>query len=81
MGSVSKKISDLGYAYTSQFVDDFVDASYIKAASQNISADYSESPSAVLTVACISGDIHQIALHVATEKGYFGEVKLTVTVS
>lgn len=81
MGSVSKKISDLGYAYPSQFVDDFVDDSYIKAAVTKTAEDYSKSARVPLTVACISGDIHQIALHVATEKGYFEEVKLTVTVS
>lgn len=33
-----------------------------------------------MKVACISGDIHQLALHVAVDRGFFDDVKLNISV-
>ncbi|MBR4202466.1 MAG: ABC transporter substrate-binding protein [Candidatus Methanomethylophilaceae archaeon] len=76
-------ISDLGFTSDQQFSSRFIDDSFIMNAINIVTdPDYKYSgPTYSLKVACISGDIHQIALHVAVEQGYFSEYGLNVTVS
>ena len=76
-------VKDLGFASANQFAARFVDDSYMMSAIDiHKDASYSYTgPKSSLKVACISGDIHQIALHAAVAQGYFEEYGLIVTVS
>lgn len=66
------------YTSASAVADAFVDDSYLEDA---LKGDFSTSGDASITVATITGDIHQIALHVAVQKGFFDEYNLTVNLS
>lgn len=66
------------YKDAAALADEFVDDSYLEDA---IKGDFSTSGSVSVTVATITGDIHQIALHVAVEKGFFSDYNLTVNLS
>lgn len=73
LGVLTKTVKDRG-----AFVDAFVDDSYMKNA---ISKDIGSSSKGNITVAVISGDIHQIAIHYAISEGYFSAYGLNVTLS
>lgn len=79
MKLLNYNMKDLGFSYSSQFAKAFVDNSYLtKAISRAPAASDSQ---AIITVAVIAGDIHQIAVHVAKELGYYEEYNLTVNLS
>ena len=80
---LKRSISELGFNSPNQFASRFVDDSYLmKALEINSDDSYSYSGSkASITVACISGDIHQIALHAAVAQGYFAEYGINVSIS
>lgn len=73
LGVLTRDVNDMG-----KLLDAFVQDKYLKDAVQGT---INKSTNGKLTVAAISGDIHQIALHVAIEKGYFTEYGVEVTVS
>ena len=58
-----------------KFSEAFVDDSYLKDALDNKAKT---TGTGTVKVAVISGDIHQLAIHVAKEKGYFSQYGLTV---
>lgn len=66
------------YDDANALADAFVDDSYLEDA---LDGDFSTSGNASVTVATITGDIHQIALHVAVQKNFFSEYNLTVNLS
>ena len=76
-------VQDLGFANAYQFASRFVDDSYMMSAIDiHNETSYSYSgPKSSIKVACIAGDIHQIALHAAVAQGFFDEYGLIVTVS
>lgn len=79
MKLLQHNLKDLGFNYSSQFARAFVDNSYLqKAVGRTPAASDSQ---AIITVAVIAGDIHQIAVHVAKELGYYEEFNLTVNLS
>jgi len=83
-GLLKHTIADMGFNYTSQFTNAFIDDAYLTSAVERLNADdptLETGQSASITVACIAGDIHQIAIHVAYEMGYFSDYDITVTVS
>lgn len=73
IGAFSKEHGD-STAIANKFVDD----TYLKDA---LSGKDLGTEKASITVATITGDIHQIALHVAIEKGFFEEYGLTVNLA
>ena len=64
---------------TEAFANNFVDATYMKNAIAN--KDSLKDGTATVKVAVISGDIHQIAVHVGIEKGTFNTYGVTVQIS
>lgn len=73
LGNITGKLND-----SKALAEAFVDDSYLKKA---VSGTYDSSNKATIRVAVITGDIHQIAVHVAIEKGYFDDLGLTVQIS
>ena len=84
LGTLANDLKDLGLITSEKFKDGnkfakaFVDDKYIRDA---IAGKASKEGEDTLTVAAINGDIHQIAIQVAVEKGYFDEYGLTVTLN
>jgi ABC-type nitrate/sulfonate/bicarbonate transport system substrate-binding protein len=72
-------LGNLGFSSTDAFVDKFVKDFYMKKALTSNEGDLRSGGSADITVAVISGDIHQIAIHVADALGYFDDYGLNVT--
>ena len=72
LGNITGKYSD-----AQTLADSFVDDSKLKDA---LKTNYDSSNSGTVRVAVITGDIHQIAVHVAIEKGYFKDLGLNVKV-
>lgn len=71
-------ISNDKFSDGNKFAELIVDDTYMKeAATGNASTDGKDS----VRVAAINGDIHQIAIHVAKEKGYFDKYGLTVNIN
>ncbi len=62
-----------------EFANNFVDETYMKAALAN--SESLKDGTATVKVAVISGDIHQIAVHVGIEKGTFSKYGVTVEIS
>ena len=60
-----------------KFAKAFVNDSYLKDA---VAGKASKTGTDSVSVCVINGDIHQLAIHVAKEKGYFSEYGLNVTV-
>ncbi|MDR3075053.1 MAG: hypothetical protein LBU30_03310 [Candidatus Methanoplasma sp.] len=71
-------VEDLGFADSKAFADRFVNSTYLKAALEGV--DKLDS-AVTVKVAVITGDLHQIALHVAVENGYFNELGINVETS
>ncbi|MDR2699079.1 MAG: ABC transporter substrate-binding protein [Candidatus Methanoplasma sp.] len=77
-----KTLSTLGFNNGAEFAEKFVDNSFLMKAYQLLGSGGTYSGGiADLRVAVISGDIHQISVHVAKELGYFTEYGLNVTFS
>jgi ABC-type nitrate/sulfonate/bicarbonate transport system substrate-binding protein len=75
LGKLSYSMSDLGFSSTDEFVDAFLDSSYLANALNQ--SEY-EGSSYTITVAAIQGDIHQIALQVAIQKGFFEDYGISI---
>jgi len=77
-----KTLGDMGFSNGEEFTDKFVDDSFILKALDLLESNktYDGSKSSI-TIAVISGDIHQIAIHMAKELGYFDEYGLNVNFS
>ena len=87
ISSLSKNLKDLGViketakfksSDADKFADAFVDNTYIKDVLDNKAKT---DGNASVKVAVIAGDIHQLAIHVAKEKGFFDKYNLTVDIS
>lgn len=72
VGALTKDVAD-AEAFAGYYVDD----SYLKYAIENKESLKGKSP-VTLKVAVITGDIHQIAVHVAESKGYFDEYGIKI---
>ena len=72
VGALTKDVAD-AEAFAGYYVDD----SYLKYAIENKESLKGKS-TVTLNVAVITGDIHQIAVHVAESKGYFNEYGIDV---
>ncbi|MDR1955052.1 MAG: ABC transporter substrate-binding protein [Candidatus Methanoplasma sp.] len=84
LGVTANTLEDLGFSSGTQFVNKFADERFIVKAHQLIDGSGGTSGGGKLTnlrVAVIGGDIHQIAVHIAKELGYFKEYGLNVTFS
>ncbi len=81
---LSSNLDDLGLITSSKFKEPgnfakaMVDDSYLKDA---MAGKASKEGSVSVKVAVISGDIHQLAIHVAKEKGYFTEYGVSINIS
>ena len=77
-------LNDLGLITSKKFsggskvAKAFVDDTYLRSA---VAGEAKTEGTATLKVAVIDGDIHQLAIHVAQEKGYFSKYGLTVNLS
>ena len=84
IGTLANDLKDLGIITSEKFNDGnkfakaFVDDSYLRDA---VAGKASKEGTDSITVAVINGDIHQIAIQVAVEKGYFDEYGLSVTLN
>ena len=84
IADLAKSLNDMGFITSKNFKDAnkvanaFVDDKYLKDA---VADKASKEGTATLKVAVISGDIHQLAIHVAIAKGYFTEYGLTISLS
>ena len=74
LGLITSKKFSSGEKVAKALVDD----KYLKDA---VAGKASKEGTATLNVAVIQGDIHQLAIHVAKEKGYFTEYGLTINLS
>ncbi|MBQ7405643.1 MAG: hypothetical protein IJV90_04420 [Candidatus Methanomethylophilaceae archaeon] len=76
--TIKTEIQSLGFKDSTEFATALVDDSYLKdAVDENIRPLKSKT---VIDVVAIAGDIHQIALNVADELGYFDEYNLDVNI-
>jgi ABC-type nitrate/sulfonate/bicarbonate transport system substrate-binding protein len=79
LGTLQKSVtSDLGFDSTQSFVDEFVDDSYLVSALESNDTNTYSGTTSSITVAVITGDLHQIAIHMAEELGYFDAYGLDV---
>ena len=80
LGALKRTMSDLGFSSSHEFSQRFVNDGYLVQAMDFTpsASGYSKSN---ITVAVIAGDIHQIAVHVASELGYFDAYGLNVKFS
>lgn len=84
IGTLANDLKDLGIITSEKFKDGnkfakaFVDDSYLRDA---VAGKASKEGTDSITVAVINGDIHQIAIQVAVDKGFFDEYGLTVTLN
>ncbi len=78
LGSLKHTVQDLGFANSTDFANAFVDGSYLANALQGVSKSTSN---VTVSVAVITGDLHQIALHAAIEQGFFSEYGITIALS
>lgn len=77
VGQIKVSLNQLGFENSTQFAEMLVNDSYLIDAVDN-KAQKVESID--ITVAAITGDVHQIGIRVAQELGYFSEYGLNVTV-
>ncbi len=84
VADLANGLNDLGLITSKKFSSGekvakaLVDDKYIKDA---IAGEAKKGETSTVKVAVIQGDIHQLAIHVAKEKGYFDEYGLTVNLS
>ena len=74
VGALTKEVTD-----PAKFSDNYVNDTYMKEAIQN--KESLKSGTASMKVSVISGDIHQIAIHVGIEKGMFREFGVSIEIS
>lgn len=76
-GTLRVPLKDLGFNSSQDLAKKFVDDTYLSKAMayEKSASGYSN---ATVTVAIITGDVHQIAIHVGIEKGFFSEYGITV---
>lgn len=72
---VNKPISATGATDARDFAEKFVDDQYLQAA-----GSFDKQVNSSISVAVISGDIHQLAIHLAVDMNYFNEYGLTVNI-
>lgn len=75
-GSITRPITDLGFKDSKEFADKIVDDSFLSKA-VNGEAKKLDSKKTI-SVAAISGDVHQIGLRVATDLGFFEDYNIQV---
>ena len=78
-GNIRTSPQDLGFANSTEFADKFVDSTYIQEAVNYKLPENVET--ANITVAVISGDIHQLAIHYAIGSGIFEKYGINITLS
>ncbi len=77
-GVLTTSYTDVGYDSAADLAADFVKSDYIiDAIAGNYSDDYE---TASITVAVITGDIHQLAIHYGMELGIFEDYGLDITI-
>ncbi|MCL1811766.1 MAG: ABC transporter substrate-binding protein [Methanomassiliicoccaceae archaeon] len=82
LGATTKTLGDLGFNNGVEFADKFINDSFLVKALELIASGETYSGSkADLRVAVIAGDIHQIAIHMAKELGFFDDFGLNVSFS
>ena len=77
-GNITKDIKSYGFSDSTEFANAFVNDTYLKKALSGENVKLSEKKA--VRVAAIEGDIHQIALHVANELGFFEEYNVEVNI-
>ena len=76
------QLSDLGFASGQKFAEKFVTNTYLaKAIELEAKGPQQTSRTDSISVAVISGDLHQLAIHVAKSLGFFEEYGLNVTLN
>lgn len=78
-GNIDKNAADLGFSSSTAFADKFVDSSYMEQAAD--CQPTGDESTATITVAVISGDIHQLAIHYANAIGIFEEYGIEINLS
>ena len=78
-GNISKNAADLGFESSEAFAEVYVDSSYIQEAVDYVPTG--DETTANITVAVISGDVHQLAIHYAMAIGIFEEYGINITLS
>ena len=82
LGATQKTLADSGFNNGTEFANRFIDDSFIKKAFALLdSGEEYTGPKADVRIAVIAGDIHQIAIHVAKELGFFELYGLNVSFS
>jgi hypothetical protein len=82
LGVTSKGLNDLGFNNGTEFTNRFVDDGFLLKALKLLEDDVPYvGKTSDLRVAVIAGDIHQIAVHIAKELGFFEEYGLNVSFS
>ena len=82
IGEIINTAQDLGFDSTGDFIDRFLDDKFLREALERLSGvgpELNNEQKSSIKVAVISGDIHQIAIHVADKLGFFEEYGLSVT--
>ncbi len=78
-GNILKPITSYGFKGTTDFADTFIDESYLKNAVSG-GDDVKLAEKKTVRVALIEGDIHQIAIRVAVELGFFDYYNVDVSI-
>ncbi len=78
-GNILKPITSYGFKDTTEFANAFIDDSYLKNAISG-GDDAKLTVKKTVRVALIEGDIHQIAIRVAADLGYFEEYNVDVVI-
>lgn len=78
-GNISKNAEDLGFESSQAFADAYVDSTYMQQAVDYVPTG--DETTTNITVAVISGDVHQMAIHYAMSIGIFEEYGISITLS
>ncbi len=76
-GNITKAISSFGFKDSTEFANKFVNDTYLKDAISGDNVKLAEKKT--IRVALIDGDIHQIAIRVAMDLGFFDEYNVEVS--
>jgi len=74
----SNTLQDIGYADEAAFADALVNDKLISSAENRVPGSYASLNNVTIRVAYLASDIHQIALHIGIEQGFFDEFGITV---
>lgn len=80
LGAITNSYSDLGFESADAFAARFVDDSFMKKAVEK-GAELKSDDKINITVAVITGDVHQLAIHYGMELGIFSDYGVNVTLS